>query len=300
LSPQVRVDVLGTPANAELLRRVPYVHTVHVFDKKQPRTFLPLARQLRRERYDAVVDGMITSRSMTGLLMMLATGAPHRVGFAGRGVDAELTLPVRGQRTDLHIIDLLSTLATALGVDPARTDYHPELEISEEERQRAEDRWYQVAGGPSRRMLVNVSAGKRARDWPEERYVGVVRAVRKIDPGLGVAVIGAPADRERVARIAAGAGVFPVETPRLGDAIALVATADLVFTPDTSVAHMASAFRKPAVVMYLKETAGQWGLYGTAGSSLESEDDTLESLHPEPVISALESLLRAEGSDIVR
>ncbi|MEW6268940.1 MAG: glycosyltransferase family 9 protein, partial [Thermodesulfobacteriota bacterium] len=82
-----------------------------------------------------------------------------------------------------------------------------------------------------------------------------------------------------------------VDTPTIRDALALLAAADLVFTPDTSIGHGASAFRKPAVVMFLDGKPPLWGLYGAPGVNLASPDQSLASLELEPVLAALDELL---------
>ena len=67
-----------------------------------------------------------------------------------------------------------------------------------------------------------------------------------------------------------------MKTPSIRDAFALVATADFVFTPDTSIAHAASAFRKPSVVLFVRGKAERWGLYGTPGANVEHTEGTLD------------------------
>jgi hypothetical protein len=82
-----------------------------------------------------------------------------------------------------------------------------------------------------------------------------------------------------------------VATPGIRDALGLVATADLVFTPDTSIGHAASAFSVPAVVLHVAGTAERWGLYGTRGHHVSSVDATLAAIPLEPVVWALDDLV---------
>jgi ADP-heptose:LPS heptosyltransferase len=145
---------------------------------------------------------------------------------------------------------------------------------------------------------VNVSAGRAARLWPEGRFVGAIRHLRESYGRAGVIVIGDPGDSERVASIAMESGVAAVPTPGIGDVMGLVATASFVFTPDTSVAHLASAFRTPAVVMYAEGTAAMWGLYHTPGESLESVGPTLETLPLEQVIPALDRVVQSLAAGV--
>src|SRR5206468_12644435 len=121
--PTITMDVLASPANAAILEGADYVRDVTVFDKKKLGTYLPTALRLRRKRYDAVIDCMVTAPSLTTLLLILASGARHRVGIAGRGNDAAFTITVPPEtRTDAHMVDHLAALVAAFGLDPSAAD----------------------------------------------------------------------------------------------------------------------------------------------------------------------------------
>jgi len=247
---------------------------------------------MRRARYDAVIDCMVTAPSLTTLLLMLASGARHRIGVARRGNDFAYTLPVEPVAGATHIVEHLAALLAAFGLDPHSTDVAPRIELTDEERATAERQWQALEeDGSSERLLINVSSGKAARRWPDERFVAVLRRIRLRAPSIRPLLVGAPDEIERAARIARDGDATLVRTASIREALALVASADRVFTPDTSIAHAASAFGKPAVVMYLCRKAAVWGLYGAPGQNLESPDQTLASLPLEPVLRAVDALL---------
>jgi ADP-heptose:LPS heptosyltransferase len=292
--PALQLDVLASPANAPVLAGERFIRQVHLLDRKHARRALRSIVALRREHYDAVVDCMPTAPSVTTLLLMLASGAPERIGVAGRGNDAALTIAVPPCRKPKHIIDHLSALATGFGVEDT-ADFSPSLTLTPEERSRADDVWQnhsESRGGSPRRLLVNVSAGKAARYWPNERFIEVMRRAAAEHPELTMLVIGGPADIDRAAIVAAAANAAAVPTRTLRDALALIGTADVVLSADTGLAHAASALRRPAVVMHVRGTSTLWGLYGAPGQALESLDGTLASLEVEPVWRALDAQLR--------
>ena len=70
----------------------------------------------------------------------------------------------------------------------------------------------------------------------------------------------------------------------------MVATADLVFTPDTSIAHAASAFRRPAVVM-LRRRMAMFAPYKLAGRLVWAEGATLSEIQAGAVIESLAACL---------
>lgn len=288
--PTIAMDVLASPANAAILEGASYVHDVIVFDRKRLSKYASTLVRLRRARYDAVIDCMVTAPSVTTLLLILASGARFRVGIAGRGNDAAFNITVPAdERANAHMVDLLSALAVAFEVPGDAVERRPTLELTEAERARAYEAW--DAPDDARRVLVNISAGSAERVWPESSYATVVEHVRSRDPSAVARIIAAPNEQDRARVIAARSGATVVHTPSIRDAFALVATADLVVTPDTSITHAASAFRTPSVVLFVKGKPERWGLYDTPGANVEHSEGTLATLPVERVLAAIDELL---------
>ncbi len=107
-------------------------------------------------------------------------------------------------------------------------------------------------------------------------------------------VIGLPAEWESVQQVASATGSLAVATPQLRDALALVGTSDLVLTPDTSISHAASAFRRPSVVL-LKREHRPYAPYNTPGEVILWKEDEIGKLPPERVSAAMEKLLADHG-----
>lgn len=287
--PTITMDVLASPANAAILEAAEYVCDVIVFDKKKVASYAPTALALRQRHYDAIIDCMVTAPSLTTLLLIAASGARHRVGIAGRGNDDAFTVTVPAEtKAGAHMVDLLAALAPAFGVAASEVAKQPDITLTTAERERAEQAWG-VRGGP--RVLINISAGTPARAWAAENYVAVMNHLRARDAQSVFRVIGAPVESEKAKRIAHDGGGEYVRTPSIRDAFALVATADFVFTPDTSIAHAAAAFDTPCVAMYVKGTAERWSVYGPHAVSIEHPESTLEHLSVERMLRAIDELL---------
>ncbi len=325
--PTVTVDVLASVANAAVLRGNPHVGTVLTVDRKRPLSYLAALARVRRARYDAVVDAMVMAPSLTTMLLMWASGARHRIGVAERGNDFALTLPVTRVGGAVHYVDHSAAVLAAFGVDPEREAHQrraqpasspgrdggpaesesvslsgwgiwqPELFLTQAELDEGEARWRSVSGPATSagagRLVVNVSAGAGWRYWPDERFIAVLRRIRSQFPEWSILLIGAPEDDERMARIGAASDAAVSHTPHYRAMMALVATADVALTADTSVTHIASALGKPAVVMFARSRAGLYGPYGTAGRVVSTSALSLDSLEVDPVAEALKSVVAA-------
>jgi ADP-heptose:LPS heptosyltransferase len=293
--PGMTLDVLASPANAAGIEGAPYVRKVIRFDRRDPGSYLRTAQALRAERYDAVIDCMVTAPSVTTLLLMLASNAPYRVGISGRGNDAAINVSVPPAGGMQYMPIELGALAAAFGVDPKSVDWRPELYVSPQKLEEAATRWRSTGQPHGRRVLVNVSAGTAIRQWQVEKYAAVIAHIRKRWPDAAVMITGAPDDQARVNEVARLSGSTPAPTPKLVDVFALVATADFVFTPDTSIAHAASAFGPLTVVMHRKHEPARWGLYPGVGEDIEHNEPTLLTLEVPRVIAAIDRVLARRG-----
>jgi ADP-heptose:LPS heptosyltransferase len=293
--PGMTLDVLASPANAGGIAGAPFVRKVITFDKRDIKAYPRVAAQIRAEQYDAVIDCMVTAPSVTTLLLMLVSNAPYRVGISGRGNDAAINVSVPPAGGTQYMPIELGALAAAFGVDPGSVDWRPELYVTPQQLDRAAERWRSASPGSGQRVLVNVSAGTAIRQWQTDKYVAVIDHLKRRLPEAVVLVTGAPTDQGRVDEVARSSGATAARTPKLADVFALVATADFVFTPDTSIAHAASAFGPLTVVMHRKHEPARWGLYPGVGEDIEHEDATLLTLEVPPVIAAIDRVLARRG-----
>jgi ADP-heptose:LPS heptosyltransferase len=109
--------------------------------------------------------------------------------------------------------------------------------------------------------VVHPGAAFPGRRWPPERFAAVARYLA--DAGLQVAITGGPAERDLALAVADGAGLDP-DVVLAGwttslELAAVVAAARVVVCGDTGVAHLASAYRRPSVVLFGPVSPALWG-----------------------------------------
>ena len=110
-------------------------------------------------------------------------------------------------------------------------------------------------------VIVHPGCGFPARRWPLDRYAAVARWLA--GAGLRVVVTGSAAERPLAMRLAATAGlpdnsVFAGCTT-LSQLAALVADATLVICGDTGIAHLATAYGTPSVILFGPVSPQHWG-----------------------------------------
>ena len=110
-------------------------------------------------------------------------------------------------------------------------------------------------------VLVHPGAAQVSRRWPVERWSEVARRLTGAEHD--VHVTGGPDERDLAESVAAGAGlpadhVLAGRTDLMGLA-ATVAAARLLLSPDTGVAHLATALGTPSVVLFGPSPPALWG-----------------------------------------
>jgi ADP-heptose:LPS heptosyltransferase len=110
-------------------------------------------------------------------------------------------------------------------------------------------------------IIVHPGCGFTARHWPVDRYAAVAR--RLTGGGLRVVVTGSAAERPLATYVAAAAGL-PDDAVLAGrttlfQLAAMVADASLVVCGDTGIAHLATAYGTPSVVLFGPVSPQHWG-----------------------------------------
>jgi heptosyltransferase-1 len=280
--PHARIDWLITPENAEIVRCHPALSNVVLFARrdfsKRGRrwrallAFFDLLKQIRRARYDLVIDMHGQVRSA---LFALISGARVRIGF-DRPIRRSLTVSAehdlrnvpshgwRGAREgswiaythripiptlDVHAIDRYLWVAPLLGLD----DDPPDLAIHlSSDTVRNVERLLKEHGVHADVPLVVLVPGTiwETKHWTIEGFAGVARTF--LNDGFAVALAGTKRDQQRCRQIAAAApGVCDLSgktTP--AELAALIRRAEVAVTNDSGSMHLAASLRKPTVSVF--------------------------------------------------
>lgn len=109
--------------------------------------------------------------------------------------------------------------------------------------------------------VVHVGAFYESRRWPVERFAAVARSLA--DEGRRVVFTGSAGERDRALRVAELAQLdeSSVLAGRIGLAefAGVVEDASVVVSADTGAAHLASAYRRPSVVLFGPAAPEHWG-----------------------------------------
>ena len=228
---------------------------------RSPSTAVALARwlaDLRRRRYDLVFDCQGLGRS--GLFTWL-TRAPRRVGHRRARELGWLGCNVRHPcPAAVHTVERMMSLLVAEGLEPV---YDMRLYAA------ADDLawWSSHPGGREAPYAVLAPTSRwPSKRWPQSNWISLIAPLR--ERGFKrVVLIGAPSERDQVARII-GHGAEPtivdlVGRTDVGRILAVIAGAGLVIANDSAPLHVAVGFDRPCVGLYGPTDparVGPWGV----------------------------------------
>jgi ADP-heptose:LPS heptosyltransferase len=109
--------------------------------------------------------------------------------------------------------------------------------------------------------IIHPGASAPARRWPVERWAAVTR--HELDRGREVIITGDPTEVELAKAVATQSGVGGQRVVAghtdVEELAALVCAADRVVCGDTGIAHLATAFATPSVVLFGPTPPARWG-----------------------------------------
>jgi ADP-heptose:LPS heptosyltransferase len=248
--PMATIDILLTKANEHARDAVrPWIDRVWVYQKR-PASALALVHRIRARRYDLLVDFQ-NGPSTTSQLAARWARAANVLGLL-HDQSSHLTHAVTlRDRLRVHIVDRLAQLLLAFGIDPGTEPLDLEYRLSDQDRAQAAARLR-----PSERMhwlAVNVSGRGSRKRWGRDRYIAAISFIHQHYPEFDVLVCGSPGDADEVEAIASATGAEPLPVLPFHAFAAVIHQCDLLLTPDTSVVHLAAAWKIPAVVLFAQD-----------------------------------------------
>lgn len=235
---------------ARLVRGHPDLDGALVLDRTSGRRgFFDLIREIRRGKYDAVLDFHGGPKAS---LLTLLSGARTRVGYAVkyRRFIYNRRVPRARAEGPIHSAANHLNLVKALGVDVLLA---PPLSLPEATaaEKRNVDRLMKEAGR-GKKVVLHIGAGNRFRDWGVEN---IVRLIGLIDGLSGVRVVlaGGPEDGKAEEEIR-GRAARPL--PSLVGKVNLIelreciGRSDLFVGPDSGPMHIAASTPTPIVAVF--------------------------------------------------
>jgi len=269
--PDARISWLIRPEFAPLIKNHPALTDIVIFDRKllgkawyNPRALrclLSLIWQLRRSRFDAIIDfqGLFRTACLGWL-----SGCRKRFGMANAREFARIfyTHKVTQNQDCIHLVDYYLKIAQAAGAsdttvqfllpeEPAATDSVKRLLISSGVR------------ADNYAVFVPTSA-HQDKCWPIRNFAELADKVFR-QFGLSIVATGSAAERQIIEKLKTSANV-PIANlagkTSLSELIELLRSARFVVSNDTGPGHIAAALGVPVVLIFGRSNPARVSPYG--------------------------------------
>lgn len=213
-----------------------------------------LARQLAAGGYDAVY---VLPNSLKSALVPFLAGIPQRVGFIGESRYGLINVRHTLDKTALPLmVERFAQLAEAPGAAPPKPIAYPKIRSTAAEQQRTLDELHLER--PAR--IVAFCPGAEygpAKRWPAAHFAALARKLAA--DGYAIWLFGSAKDHavaEEISQLAPGLCRNLCGTTSLGQAVDLLALADIVVCNDSGLMHVAAALDRPLVTLYGSSSPG--------------------------------------------
>ncbi|MCC6541036.1 MAG: glycosyltransferase family 9 protein [Flavobacteriales bacterium] len=244
--PDARIDLVVRKGNDGLFVGHPFIHTLHVWNKREGKTraLFRLIGRLRDTRYDHIINAQ--RFLSTGLMTVLARGA-EQVGYAKNPLSFLFTRRVQHVIGDgRHEVDRLNALIEHL-TDGSRP--MPRLHPTAKDRAKVNALLKIHLQGHTSYVCIAPASVWFTKQWPEHKWIELAKVLSRTNQ---VFLLGAPADSPIARRIIAATnrGVDLTQELNLLESAALMQGAAMNYVNDSAPLHIASAMNAPVTAVF--------------------------------------------------
>lgn len=247
--PQARIDILLGKENYAIRRALGrYIDDVLSYSKR-PSAIMALLGKLRRRHYDVVID-LMDNPSATSSAIVRYCGAKYGVGVLKSNAAAYSHVVPLLDTSQIHIVERIAQLLMPFGIDPDTVSLDLEYDIAADERSRAAESLSPKHG----HFLVglNLSSSSNTRMWDAEHWIDLARLLNEALSNIQIVGFAAPNHSDILSHVAAYAPITPAPiAASFHDFAAMLSLCDGIISPDTSVVHLAAAWKTPCVAMFV-------------------------------------------------
>jgi lipopolysaccharide heptosyltransferase I len=229
--------------------------------------FLRFLKQLRRERFDWVID--LQGLLRTGI-MTWASGAKQTIGLANAREGAtwcyrhRLTVPT----AEMHAVDRYWLVIEALGWgDLPKRFLLPRQPLAEEWAVR------QLLPWPKPWVMLNLGTRWETKRWPVAHFAALAQEAQTVYGATPILVGGPDETRlgEEFQHLCSGKVLNLIGQSSLPQLVSLLARADLMISNDSGPLHLADALGRPVIAPYTCTSIRRTGPYNQVQGAVATQ-----------------------------
>lgn len=245
------VDFLLTKSNSQVMRHNPHIRRIYEAENVDSADYLrkfkhnvpqPVIDELANNKYDIIIDPSLFDIPVHRMLLLRQIKAKSVLGFNKWASINHYTKSFDFDCENWHVSKTFALIADHLKLDKKHLESY-DLHIPQDTYQQVRE---YLAGLDGRKVVINIFAGHQDRSLSQEQLASIIEKLRSEYPDINIVLL----DHRNEIRIPLPEKVRVNPFKTLHHTMALIAQADLVISPDTSVVHMAAAWKKPLIAIY--------------------------------------------------
>lgn len=278
------IHVLADKKNFFIFENDKNIDKTLIFPKKI-KEIKELANQINSSNYTAVFD-LHDDVSTTVTFFIGGLKIKNKIGYDKQSRKIFTHLIPYIDPTKHHIIERYLQFLEFLNIPYDKNTIGVNYKISDESKEYAESYIQKVFQNKKYLVGINISAGSRARFWGVENYKNLIQFFENY--GVDILLFASPNDLSLAEEICNNKTKISAE-PSYDRMAAVLTHLDFLFSPDTSVVHLASGFKLPIFGIYINFDTDYvvWYPYNTIHEMVITEKPTFNELAFETVINKL-------------
>ncbi len=276
-----KIHLLADKKNHFVFINNKFVDKIIVWEKGIT-SYKNLVKKLNQENYDAVIDTH-DDISTTVTLLLTKLKSTNKIGFDKGSETIYSHVVPKPDSTKTHIIERVIKLVEPFAINPVFKNVNIVYEPMRSSIDFLDDYLKKENLDGKYLFGLNISAGSDSRFWGVERYKILINELKKM--GVSPLLISAAKDLDKAKEISNGEiKIFQNESFDIF--AALISKLNFLFTPDTSVVHLASAYNIPMFGIYVKFNTNDmvWYPYQSKYELVITEEENFKNLETSEVI----------------
>lgn len=292
--PNSELHVMINPGNFAVIRKNPFIDKIicksigwfdysvgHLLVKRAKDflksffdgSFFSLLKEVRNEKYDLIIDGVVKKRN--GLLCLLS-GAKYTIGnlFFGSGFIFSQRVKVdRNENYVYQVYDLLKPLGIVN--KPSKVEIFFDEKYTEEK-----ETLLKKLKIDKNKIKIGIHVGcsnVKARQWKKENWIELIKNLRDIN-NCQIILTGMLSEKELIKEILKevvdSADMREAIGLNLEDFIIFLSALDVIVCVESGTMHLAAACNIPTVVLFNGENPQIWTPFGNLSKILRKLDGT--------------------------
>lgn len=256
--PKAELHVLASEVNKELVLSSPYVDKVYVY-KNQWQKLLPLLLTLRKLNFDVAIE--LEYKVVSRIIILLRIVKPNCILSVSKkegryGMDPQAVMPYDYYTNPnlVHQRDTCLDTLRLLNINYQNKSY----DVFYSEKNKLDALSFLSLYKTSKILIgLNIEGSSIEKRISNNDVTKIILELYSMDNNIIIILLHKPDDRDLISKLIpheASSYVFPsYPTESVLDLAAVIDNLDLIISPDTSIVHMACAFKKPLVAIYRKD-----------------------------------------------